>query len=122
MNSFGLSSHQLDSDPSNKKSVDGEDVGENPDDVDKGAVADEEMGSPSCLPHVQTVDVLLSEKLLGIFFVRQMFHCSGEGHPPSNLQGDKNCEGQVKKQGDSGHPKLQAPTCLTTQPGWSLVC
>ena len=73
MNSFGLSSHQLDSDSSNKESVDGEDVGENPDDVDKGAVADEEMGSPSCLPHVQTVDVLLSEKLLGIFFVRQCF-------------------------------------------------
>ena len=73
MNSFGLSSHQLDSDSSNKESVDGEEVGENPDDVDKGAVADEEMGSPSCLPHVQTVDVLLGEKLLGIFFVRQCF-------------------------------------------------
>ena len=63
----------MDSDSSNKESVDGEEVGENPDDVDKGAVADEEMGSPSCLPHVQTVDVLLSEKLLGIFFVRQCF-------------------------------------------------
>ena len=63
----------MDSDSSNKESVDGEQVGENPDDVDKGAVADEEMGSPSCLPHVQAVDVLLGEKLLGIFFVRQCF-------------------------------------------------
>ena len=62
-----MKSHELDSDSSNKESVDGEEVGENPDDVDKGAVADEEMGPPSCLPHVQTVDVLLSEKLLGIF-------------------------------------------------------
>ena len=58
----------MDSDPSNKESVDGEKVGEDPDDVDKGAVADKEVGppSPSCLPHVQAVDVLLSEKLLGI--------------------------------------------------------
>ena len=58
----------MDSDPSNKESVDGEEVGEDPDDVDKGAVADKEVGppSPSCLPHVQAVEVLLSEKLLGI--------------------------------------------------------
>ena len=107
MNSFGLSSHQLDSDSSNKESVDGEEVGENPDDVDKGAVADEEMGSPSCLPHVQAVDVLLSGKLLGIFFVRQMFHCSDEGHPPRtegfcsqhelDLQGDESSKDQVEK-------------------------
>ena len=56
----------MDSDPSNKESVDGEEVGEDPDDVDKGAVADKEVGppSPSCLPHVQAVDVLLSEKML----------------------------------------------------------
>ena len=67
MNSFGLSSHQLDSDPSNKESVDGEEVGEDPNDVDKGDVVDEQVGPPSYLPHVQAVDVLLSEKLLGIF-------------------------------------------------------
>ena len=68
MNSFGLSSHELELDPSNKESVDGEEEGENPNDVDKGAVADKEVGppSPSCLPHVQAVEVLLSEKLLGI--------------------------------------------------------
>ena len=66
MNSFGLSSHELELDPSNKESVDGEEEGENPNDVDKGAVADKEVGppSPSCLPHVQAVDVLLSEKML----------------------------------------------------------
>ena len=58
-----MNSHKLDSDSSNKESVDGEKVGKDPNGVDKGAVADEEMGSPSCLPHVQTVDVLLSEKL-----------------------------------------------------------
>ena len=68
MSSFGLSSHELDLDPSNKESIDGEEEGENPNDVDKGAVADKEVGppSPSCLPHVQAVEVLLSEKLLGI--------------------------------------------------------
>ena len=66
MSSFGLSSHELDLDPSNKESIDGEEEGENPNDVDKGAVADKEVGppSPSCLPHVQAVDVLLSEKML----------------------------------------------------------
>ena len=63
----------MDSDSSNKESVDGEKVGKDPNGVDKGAVADEEMGSPSCLPHVQAVDVLLGGKLLGIVFVRQFF-------------------------------------------------
>ena len=77
MSSFGLSSHELDLDPSNKESVDGEEEGENPNDVDKGAVADKEVGppSPSCLPHVQAVDVLLEVKsCLGYFLT--MFQCS----------------------------------------------
>ena len=68
----------MDSDPSNKESVDGEKVGENPDDVDKGAVADKEVGppSPSCLPHVQAVDVLLKQKKMELLLHNRMFFSS----------------------------------------------
>ena len=49
-----------------KQSVDGEEVGDDADDVDEDAVAVEEMDLPPDLPYVQTIDTFLQyEAALG---------------------------------------------------------
>ena len=50
-----------------EQSIDGEEVGEDADDVDEDAVADKAMGQlPPDLPHVQTIDTFLQyEAALG---------------------------------------------------------
>ena len=46
-------------DESKEESVDGEEVGEDADEVDEDAVADKEVDLPPGLPHVQTIDIFL---------------------------------------------------------------
>ena len=46
-------------DESEEQSIDGEEVGEDADDVDEDAVADKEVDLPTGLPHVQPIDIFL---------------------------------------------------------------
>ena len=52
-------SNDLHLDEREKQSIDGEEVGDDADDVDEDGVADEEMDLPPDLPNVQTSDTSL---------------------------------------------------------------